>query len=302
MTVETTEAEILANELQLLRETHPHLESLLKAFGPIFLEKKRWLSENTSILPNISLDPLRFTEGVPLCRQNPIFSAEDPWESASLSATKAIRLGFQKSAADMDKLSLYFSKEGTFKCFSGIFIEKQNSDHHIEELATKLNISSISLYLFLRTLSHLILSKKAQSAKAELLNHSWKKGYCPVCGSFPHLAILGDNGQRHLHCPDCGQSWLFSRLTCPYCEYENPENTNYFYIEGQKEDSAFTCDKCNRYLLTASYSAILNIPNSDIIALRLSPLDIILQDKGFVPVGECEWNIYGSSENRETVV
>lgn len=297
MANDTYETEDLEREIERHRSAQPHLENLLDAFGPLLLEKNRWLSE-TAVDPDIlPIDPLRYAEGIPLNRQHPLFRAEDPWGSAGWSAVKGIVGGFPHLGDDMDVLLRQFT-EGKYESFTKFFANaEEEADGQLAERAAELGISPVSLHLFLRVLNRFMLAKKARDMKTELAAHVWKKGYCPVCGSFPHLAVIGEQGQRHLQCADCGHAWPFARLACPYCDHEEPQNSNIFFIDGKPEDIAFTCDKCRRYLLTAKRSASLGHPHADLIAMSLTHLDIILQEKGYSPMTECDWNSFGASED-----
>jgi len=292
----TYDSEDLVREIERLCTAQPHLETVLRAFGPLVLEKSQWLSDtalDTQILP---IDPLRYTEGIPLNRQHQLFHADDPWGSAGWATAKAISQGFPQFSGDMEALLLRFT-EGKYDCFSLFFVDEKEANKQLADKATEFGISPVSLHLFLRVLNTFMLTKKARDMKTELAAHVWKKGYCPVCGGFPHLAILGDKGQRHLQCADCGHTWPFARLTCPYCLHEDPQNTTVFFVDGQQEDSAFTCDKCRRYLLTANRSASLSPPPADLIAMSLIHLDLILQEKGYSPMTECLWNSFNVAED-----
>ncbi len=294
MTNDTNEIEDLAKEIEQIISTHPHLENLLKAFAPLLLEKNQWLLDSTVDPRVFSIDPIRYADGVPLNQQHQLFFKDDPWGSAGWSAAKSIAQGFPHLSKDMEVLLNRFT-EGKYDDIFLLFSHGQEADQQLIDKAAELGISPTSLHLFLRVLNRFMLTKKARDMKTELAVHAWKKGYCPVCGGFPHLAILGDNGRRELQCADCGHAWTFSRLTCPYCDHEDPQNTNIFFIEGKPEDTAFTCDKCRRYLLTANRSASLKHPPADLIAMGLIHLDVILQDKDFRPMAECEWNGFHSS-------
>ncbi|MFH0782510.1 MAG: formate dehydrogenase accessory protein FdhE [Pseudomonadota bacterium] len=295
MTNDTNENEDLAKEIEQIISAHPHLENLLKAFAPLLLEKNQWLLD-TAVDPRVfPIDPLRYADGVPLDQQHQLFLEDDPWGSAGWSAAKSIAQGFPHFSKDMEVLLGRFT-EGKYDDICLFFTHGQEADEQLIDKAAALGISPTSLHLFLRVLNRFMLTKKARDMKMELAAHAWTKGYCPVCGGFPHLAILGDKGQRELQCADCGHAWTFSRLTCPYCNHEDPQNTNIFFIEGQPEDTAFTCDKCRRYLLTANRSASLKHPPADLIAMGLIHLDVILQEKDFRPMAECEWNGFPSSK------
>ncbi len=296
MANDTYETDDLVKEIERLCSTKPHLQTLLKAFGPMLLEKNQWLTDTAIDPQTLPIDPLRFAEGIPLNRQHQLFSENDPWGSAGWSSAKAIAGGFPHLSQDMEVLLLRFT-EGKYDCFPLFFVNSKEADGQLADKAAELGLSPVSLHFFLRVLNRFMLTKKARDLQAELAAHPWNQGYCPVCGGFPHLAILGDKGQRQLQCADCGHSWPFARLTCPYCQHEDPQNTSVFFIDGQQEDSAFTCDKCRRYLLTANRSASLGRPHADLIAMSLIHLDLILQEKGYSPMTECEWNSFGLAED-----
>lgn len=283
------ETEDLAREIERLRDAQPHLGNLLDAFGPLVLERNRWLSETDVDRCPLSINPLQYAEGIPLNRQHQLFLAEDPWGSAGWSAVKAIAQGFPYLAGDMEVLLRQIT-EGNYKTFYQLLADPLEADERLDKRAAELGISPVSLHLYLRVLNRFMLTKKARDLKTELAAHVWKKGYCPVCGSFPYLAILGEQGQRLLQCADCGHAWPFPRLACPYCDHEDPQNTNVFFIDGKKEETAFTCDKCRRYLLTANRALDLGCIHADLIAMSLVHLDIIVQEKGYSPMTESDWN------------
>ena len=64
-----------------------------------------------------------------------------------------------------------------------------------------------------------------------------------------------------------------------------------------KEDSAFTCDKCLKYLITSNQSGNLRQSHAELIALSLAHLDLILQEQGFLPMAECEWNTFAAHQD-----
>jgi FdhE protein len=283
------ETEALTEEIEKVLAEKPHLGSLIKAFGPLHLEKSRWLGEMNSYEKIFPVDTLQYLEGIPLIRQCRLFLPEDLWKSASRSVAEAIGKGFPHLAEDMANLSK--------KVADGKFDFSANSpdtsdNNQLASLAKDLGSNIDALQLFLRCITRFILSKRSKDMAEKLAPLSWKKGYCPICGSFPQLAIIRDKGQRWLQCTNCSHEWTFPRLTCPYCDHEDPENTSYIFVEGKKEDAAFVCSKCKRYLLTAHRSEALLQTNPDLIALSLAHLDIILQGKGFRPMNECEWNTF----------
>jgi FdhE protein len=285
------EIEALEEEIKQVLAEKPHVGNLLNAFGPLLLAKSRWLSGVQTYKKTFPVDPIQYTEGKPLIQQCQLFLSEDLWKSAGLSIIEAIDKGFPTLAENMTKLAQLVA-EGRFDCFSLIHSSAAPDDDELPAQAKELGVMEVSLELLQRFLTRFILAKRARDMAPELDPLSWKKGYCPVCGSFPQLAIIRDKGVKWLQCSSCSHEWQFSRLTCPYCDHEDPKSTHIMFVEGKKEDSAFICEKCRRYLVTANRSDSLRKTSPDIIAISLAHLDIILQGKGLQPMVNCEWNTF----------
>lgn len=76
----------------------------------------------------------------------------------------------------------------------------------------------------------------------------WLKGFCPVCGSYPNMALLEkEEGKRYLSCGWCETKWRFNRLGCPYCLHDESQ---FFTLEGVDKYRVYFCEKCRGYLKT----------------------------------------------------
>lgn len=290
MTGITTEIDDLAREIEIIKAQNPQAASLLAAFGPMVLARSRWLAWKWNESHSLSVDALRFQNGVPLISQCQLLAAGDPWREAGIVAAQAIGQGFPNFTDGMTRLAAML-EDGRFDPF--VLVDSESSDQlDFEKLAESLAIPPAALNLFQRFLIRLILNVKARDAAPQLTALTWKKGNCPVCGSLPHLALIREQGQKWLQCPDCSHEWQFPRLACPYCEHEDPQETNYLFIEGRKGESVYTCKECQKYLISVELPAALRQPNMDLLALSLVHLDLILHDKGFQPMAECEWNTF----------
>jgi len=109
----------------------------------------------------------------------------------------------------------------------------------------------------------------------------WEKGYCPVCGNFPGLAVLDQDGRRRLHCSFCWTAWPAKRIFCPYCEKTGGKNFHTFYSEQEKDLRVEVCDDCRKYLKTVDTRAterIIYPPMEQIASLHL---DINARQKGY---------------------
>jgi FdhE protein len=110
---------------------------------------------------------------------------------------------------------------------------------------------------------------------------AWEKGYCPICGTFPGLAVLDHDGRRRLHCSFCWTTWPAKRIFCPFCEKTGGENLHTVYSEQEKDLRMDVCDDCNKYLKTVDTRAterIIYPPMEQIASLHL---DINARQKGY---------------------
>ena len=300
MATRSLDHEELATELERLQTTRPHLETLIKAFAPLILEKAQWLADTAIDAPNFTIDGQRFAAGIALGQQCQLIAVDAPWGSAGWAVAKAIGEGFPKLRSDMEILLRRFTEKKYD--FFGTFLATGDGDDAEAQCtreAEEVGVSPLALHFFVRCLHRFMLAKKARDLQPALEGHKWSKGYCPVCGSLPMLAILGENGRRLLHCGDCGHHWPFPRLACPSCDHEDPENSNLLFIDECKEESAYFCDKCRSYLLTANRSTAITPYNPELVALSLVHLDLILQEKGYAPMARSEWNGFTGTKEGE---
>jgi len=287
MTDNTTDIEELAMEIDRLCRKNPHAASLLQAFGPLFANQQRWLGARRQRTGTVAIDPIRYQAGISLLQQGQLLLPEDPWSEAGLAVADAIGQGFSAFVSDMLRLVAHINAGRCDCCALGL---GDVAGDELMDAAHRLDLAPVALQFWQRQLSRLLLTQKARDLGPELAALSWNQGYCPVCGSFPHLALIGEKSQRWLHCPNCSHQWVFSRLACPWCDHEDPQHTHSFFIEGEQQASAFTCDQCQKYLITSNQSAHLSPSHAGLVALSLVHLDLILQEKGFSPMAACEWN------------
>jgi FdhE protein len=110
---------------------------------------------------------------------------------------------------------------------------------------------------------------------------AWEKGYCPICGNFPGLAVLDHDGRRLLHCNFCWTTWPAKRIFCPFCEKIGGENLHTVYSEDEKDLRVDVCDDCRKYLKAVDSRAterIIYPPMEQIASLHL---DINARQKGY---------------------
>jgi len=273
-------------------EQNPHSSNLLKAFGPI-LTRQRQLSASIT-MPGMDyscIDKEKLHAGVSVIQQMNLFLPDDPFNEIALSLTLAVKEGMPKLATEMDRLSELIQK-GTLR-LAEYFKEKTGGENKTNQhWGNDLNVSPSNATFLLSLVARVLLERRRKESTEMLGVFEWERGYCPVCGEFPSIALIEEEGgKRFLHCSSCGQDWRFTRVVCPYCEKEAQKEMDYFYVENKTQESAFVCDQCNKYLVTLYRAGRLHARDMDISAISLVHLDMIMQEKGYEPMVACAWNV-----------
>lgn len=127
--------------------------------------------------------------------------------------------------------------------------------------------------------------QRALAPSLALHAEGWVHGHCPICGSPPKLGVLrGEGGQRWLVCALCDHTWRHQRTACPFCGVDKPDNITLRYVQGFEDERAEACASCRRYILAADLRhRTADVPS--VLPLGMAHLDMLLQEKGFLPGG-----------------
>ncbi|MBM4340071.1 MAG: formate dehydrogenase accessory protein FdhE [Deltaproteobacteria bacterium] len=158
-----------------------------------------------------------------------------------------------------------------------IFAGEVKAQNVVDELGLDQKVFPFLIHESLKPSIETGLKKLHQELDAE----NWTKGYCPVCGGLPYLALLkGEGGKRYLLCSYCGYEWRTDRVLCPYCGNKEQESHNYFYAEGEETFRIDTCDKYHQYIKTidARNIELIDPVLEDLATLHL---DFLASKKGF---------------------
>lgn len=275
-------------------EQNPHASELLKTFGPI-ITKQRQLADSIALprLDYSSIDREKLRAGVSVIQQMNLFSPDDPFAKIALSLAEAVKESMPKLAAEMDRLSDLI-QNGRLRLADYFEASAGDKNKTTDGRENDLKISPSNASFLISLLARVLLEKRAKEITEVLGEFAWEKGYCPICGEFPSIALIEEEGgKRFLHCSACGQDWRFTRVVCPYCEKEARQEMDYFYVESKTQESAFICDTCKKYLVTLYRAGRLHARDMDISAIALVHLDMIMQDKGYEPMVACAWNVIG---------
>ncbi len=132
-----------------------------------------------------------------------------------------------------------------------------------------------------------LLASIAAATAAERSKLCWPHGYCPTCGSWPHLAeYRGLEQLRFLRCGRCASGWEFPRLQCPYCATRDHHRLAYLHVEGEElRARVATCDGCGGYVKIVATLSALTAPELLVTDLATTHLDLAALEQGFDNVG-----------------
>ncbi|HNY66981.1 MAG TPA: formate dehydrogenase accessory protein FdhE [Deltaproteobacteria bacterium] len=283
----------LERSLTSAMDRNPHSSCIISAFRPLIIARTR-LVDSLELPGNeeFTLDKARFKDGVPLARQSGYFREDDPFESVAISLMPALKAGFPDQVTTWERLTgLIDSRE--IRLYDFFQAYPSGGEEIIEEWA-KLIDADVRIVGFLaRSVAKTILERRALDWAGLIKDLEWEKGYCPICGSFSHIAKHKDGtGERWLYCPMCSHEWRFRRVVCPCCENDDQKTMSYFHVEEKEKESAFGCEMCKGYLITMTKVSDLSEFNPEIAALSLAHLDVIMQEKGYVPMSQAEWSAF----------
>lgn len=282
----------LEKQIEEMIEKYPHSHNILSAFKMILLERTRLVEAGSCKSVDVSqVDKIRLQGGVPVSRQVTLFHPDEPWDEIAMAMIPSVVSGFPNFAEELQKIESGV-RDGSLQLKDYFTAFPELDEKVVKDWATMLNIQIIPLHLLLISILRPVLEMKAKEVVDLLGDFSWDKGYCPICGTFPDIAVIKDKiTQRWLHCPRCRHAWHYNRVLCPYCEHEGKEEgTTYFFVEGKEQETAFICGRCNRYLLTLNRISDLGDRDFDVVSMGLTHLDMIMQEKNYNPVACTEWN------------
>lgn len=272
-------------------EKNPHCGEILNAFKPVIMERNGLVEKlelNAAESPKI--DERKLKAGVPIIKQAMLFYHDDPWNEVALAMIPAIQRGFPDLKDNLDKLQT-FIKDRNIDLFDCLKAYPDGGSGIVDCWAAEMKIQAPAIAFLMQSMTRIILEKRAK--QIDWQNLEWEKGYCPICGAFPSIAMIKEKiAWRWLHCYACGHDWKFDRFICPYCEHEGHKEVSYFFIEGKEQESAFVCDACKLYLVTLNRVSDLNFRDLDIFAIALIHIDVIMKNKGYQPMTTCEWNVF----------
>jgi len=216
----------------------------------------------------------------------PLFSREDlplDLKAASSLFERLLEHLTSKKRKDKEALEKTLDRVRTdsnwIKSVIAAFLSRDETT--IVKMAEKVNLEPMVLKFLIHMALRPSLNTLKESVIEKIQKDSWNYGYCPLCGSFPDMAYLGEEGKRFLHCELCGYEWYYPRLKCPFCENDEPKKLGYFESEEEEGFRVDFCKKCNRYIKTLDMRVIEAPAPLELENLITLHLDMLAHDQGF---------------------
>lgn len=283
---QTQNTNTLNDAITQLTQKRPHLQPILNAFAPILHLKHQLLESNLfegsfqSVIQDSSL-----SHDIPIVQKERPQLAQDVFEELARLLLKEMKCGFPQTQNRLEMLANEIMA-GCIKA-SDLLTQPANTVH---DLAVSREMDNQVVKLFMTILHKLVLTKWRTTISQQIAWLSWAKGCCPVCGSLPILSLSSGKGRPWLYCGTCGHEWQFPWAKCLACGQERPEEAEYFFVEDEKDEKAFVCRNCNRYILSVRVYEDANIVDLDLLSMSLIHLDIIMQQQGILPMTFSLWN------------
>jgi FdhE protein len=240
----------------------------------------------------ILADHRRFEEGVPLEPAETLVTfSEALWKKAADRLIPAMGRGFPKIRRELDAIRPALV-DGRLDPESLVQAMLKGRDEETARVASDLEIRPETLRFTLGQVLRPLAEKRSESLEPLVSNLRWHKGYCPICGSMPDLGFLkGDGGQKWLKCSLCAHEWRFMRTMCPFCESNDHEKMEFYFVTDREHERVELCHGCNRYLLNIDLRPQAEEAVLEVAAIGLIHLDVLAQEKGFVPMAVCGWDL-----------
>jgi FdhE protein len=276
-----------------IKKEMPSLAGILNTYGKVFTERAKFREELPPLI-NVRMsspEPLRFSQGMTLLNEGIFPLSTDSMEAVRERMIPTLARLFPVVRPVLRKLKAALKKNrlDLKNCMDGMLNGRVET---IRQTASYLETDPVTLKFVLCQLLKPLIEAQAESLRPVMQNLDWKKGYCPVCGSFPVLSSLkSEEGQRWLMCGTCGHEWRFMRTQCPYCENEDAEKSELCFVEGREYERAEMCHHCKRYVVAVDLRKYPYEFIAEVAVAGAMYLDVLAQEKGFLAMADSAWTL-----------
>jgi len=276
----------------------PALAPLLDAFGPLLAARAR-LRETASgwTGPAPVIDADRFSQGAFVLSQAEFgtgfedMSAQLP-EAAKQLLPVMVR-SFPALAAELEALGAALA--------SGSLTPQALAAAGFGKPAKVPGVSAETLSFVAAELVRPFVERQAQDLGAFIKELPWQQGMCPICGGAPNMSVLrrisdgtefiqAHGGRRFLRCSCCSTEWTHKRVSCSACGCEEPDEMVVLRVAERPFERADVCKRCNTFVLCLDAGEMVDVPDPDVAALTMLPLELQAKQQGYAPLAEHPWS------------
>jgi FdhE protein len=282
----------------------PALAPLLAAFGPLLAERARLREAAPGWTgPVLVIDADRFSQGVFVLAQTEFGGG---FEDMSAHLPKAARALLPVMAQSFPAIAVELTALGAAIESGAIAPQTLAAIGFGESVeAPGLPIPGVSSQTLIFAASELVrpfVERQAQDLNALVADLPWRQSCCPVCGGAPNMSVLRkdaskDNefiqahgGRRFLRCSSCSTEWTHKRVSCPGCGCEEPDELVILRDPDRVHERADACRRCKTFVLCLDSGELAEVPDPDVAALTMLPLEIQAKQQGFAPLAEHPWS------------
>ncbi len=281
----------------------PALAPLLAAFGPLLAERARLRAEAPGWTgPALVINAERFSQGAFVLAQTEVgggfedMSAHLPQAAHRLLPVMA--QSFPALAAELKTLGAAIESGA----LSPQALAAVGFGEPAEVPGVPLSgVSEQTLNFAAAELVRPFVERQAQDLLALVKDLPWQQACCQVCGGAPNMSVLrksGDDdafikshgGRRFLRCSCCATEWTHKRVSCPACGCEEPDDLLVLRDPARVHERADACKRCKTFVLCLDSGELAEVPDPDVAALTMLPLEIQAKEQGFKPMAEHPWS------------
>ncbi|MEW5773894.1 MAG: formate dehydrogenase accessory protein FdhE [Thermodesulfobacteriota bacterium] len=291
--------------IERTRQEAPHIAPILDSCGAVLAERAALRAQMRGKAPQIPVPGKdRLASGAPALLDADLAGLAPFLGWCASRMVPVMAHAFPALAPDLERLVEALAA-GSLAPVAALEALLRGDGAALEGMAREAGLAEPVLRFALAQIVRPVLECAQETLARAVRDAKWLRGRCPSCGSAPDLALFtkgeeessefirNHGGQRWMRCSLCGMSWRFKRMACPECGTEEPGDLECFAIEGRDHERAHACSKCRRYMVGIDVRELVEVPDLDVAALAMLPLDILVQDKGFAPVAVTPWNTLG---------
>ena len=81
------------------------------------------------------------------------------------------------------------------------------------------------------------------------------------------------------------------RTHCPFCENEDPEKSEFCFVEDRAHERAEICHNCKRYIAGIDLRKYPYEFVPEVAVAGMMYLDVLAQEKGYLPMADSAWTL-----------